>query len=380
MTSRIRLGLVGFGYIGKMHVLGARSAALCLNHPPVDVQYVSLLTTHPEVNKPLAESVGIGTVHSDLEEFLRQDLDGIDICTPNSMHYGTAKAALERDLPVYCEKPLAMDARQASDLADLACKRKVTNQVALTYRFRPSLLRAKAYVESGLIGDVIAVRGHFFHSRYLDRDLPTSWKLQRQLSGGGALTDLGIHALDQMLYLAGQVVSLRAFTKTFIEHRPVSKGAKDRIAVDVDDWALVEMEFEGGATGTLEASRVYSGREGSTVEVFGTKGSLTLSGDDPYWPTLHLFQEGITCRGKSVELDETKREILDLYPPARTTLGPMADSHLASLLRFGLSICRHEISFPGSPDFAAAARCQRIPDAAYRSAAAEGERVRIESE
>ncbi len=377
MAKKVRLGLIGLGYIGKIHMLGARSAPLCLTDPPVDVQYVSLLTTHPEENRAYAESLGFETVHSDLGKFLDQGLDGVDICTPNSMHFPQAKAVLERGIPAYCEKPLAMDAKEAAELAKLATERNVTNQVALTYRFHPSALRAKAYVESGVIGDIIALRGHLFHSSYLDKDRPTSWRLQNALSGGGALADLGIHILDQMLYLAGGVSSLRAFERTFIQDRPVAKGAGDRIGVDVDDWALVEMEFESGATGTLEASRVYSGRDGSSLEVFGTKGSLVTTGGDSGWPTLHLFSGETTFRGKPVELDGVKKEVLSLHPSAKMTVGGMVDSHMTSLLRFGLSISRKEVTYPGAPDFTAALRCQEVLDAAYLSAGQGGERVRI---
>lgn len=377
MAKKIRLGLIGLGYIGKIHLLGARSAPLCLTDPPVDVQYVSLLSTHPEENRAYAESLGFETVHGDLDKFLDQGLDGVDICTPNSMHFPQAKAALERGIPVYCEKPMTMDAKEARALVDLAAASGVANQVALTYRFHPSSLRAKAYVESGVIGDIIAVRGHLFHSSYLDRDRPTSWRLQNSFSGGGALADLGIHILDQMLYLAGDVSSLRAFERTFIQDRPVAKGAGDRIPVDVDDWALVEMEFKSGASGTLEASRVYSGRDGSSLEVFGTKGSLVIAGGDSAWPTLHLSEGETTYRGKRVELDAAKREILSLHPNAKMTVGGMVDAHMTSLLRFGLAISRKETVYPGAPDFAAGLKCQEVLDAAYRSAGRGGERVQI---
>ena len=377
MAKKVRLGLIGLGYIGKIHLLGARSAPLCLDAPPVLAQYVSLLTTHPEQNRTYAESLGFETVHSDLDKFLDQGLDGVDICTPNSMHFSQAKAALERGIPVYCEKPMTMDAKEAKALVDLAGARCVANQVALTYRFHPSSLRAKAYVESGIIGDIIALRGHLFHSSYLDKDRPTSWRLQNSLSGGGALSDLGIHILDQMLYLAGGVSSLRAFTRTFVADRPVRKGSGDRIPVDVDDWALVEMQFASGASGTLEASRVYSGRDGSSIEVFGTKGSLVITGGDSAWPTVHVFSDGTAYRGKPVELDATKREILSLHPNAKMTVGGMVDAHMTSILRFGLSISRKEATYPGAPDFRAALRCQEVLDAAYLSAEQGGERVQV---
>ncbi len=378
MAKEVRLGLIGLGYIGKIHLLGARNAPVCLAHPPVSVRYVSLLTTHPEENRAYAESLGFEKVYKDQAAFLESGIDGVDICTPNAMHFSQARAALERGLPVYCEKPMAMDAGEARAMAGLAAEKGVANQVALTYRFHPSSLRAKAYIEAGVIGDIIAVRGHLFHSSYLDKERPTSWRLQNSLSGGGALADLGIHILDQMMYMAGPVDSLRAFTRTFVADRPASKGAEGRVPVDVDDWGLVEMQFSSGASGTLEASRVYSGRDGSSIEVFGTKGSIVISGSDSAWPTVHVFAEGTATRGKPVELDLSKREIISLHPDSKMTVGRMVDSHMAAVLRFGLAIARKEAGYPGAPDFEAGLRCQEVLDAAYLSARQGGERVKVQ--
>lgn len=379
MTKKIRLGLIGLGYIGRIHVLAAQSSLLCHSELPVEVEYVSLLTTNPEKNEPLARAVGISHVTSDLEAFLDPNhIDAVDICTPNNLHFHQAQAALSRGFPVYLEKPMTVNSEEAGILLELARSRKLANQVALTYRFYPAVIRAKAYIEQGIIGDVISARAHLFHSSYLNPLRPTSWRLQRDKSGGGALADLGVHMMDALLYLVGDVKSIRASVKTVVGERPAASGAPEKVPVDVDDWAMVELEFCSGAVGVLEASRVFSGRDGSFIEVFGTRGSVVVDGNDPDWPTVHVFETGTHSRGLPVTLDPLKKEILSLVPGPKMSVGPMVNSHMASLLRFGLAVQRGEVTYNGAPDFAAGYRCQVLLEAAYDSAESGGTRVNVD--
>jgi len=376
VTKKIRLGLIGLGQIAKVHILGVRNAFICHDNLPVDVQYTSLLTTHPEENAEIARRLGIESIHTDLDRFLDEsEIDGVDIATPHWQHFEQSKAALVRDIAVYCEKPLSMNGEEARELARLVKAHPVPNRVAFTSMFNPGVLRAKAYLESGIIGDVITVRAHTFHSRYLDRDLPTSWRLQNKLSGGGALADLGVHTLNSLMFLVGDVKQLRANARTFVDSRPVKKGSPERMPVDVDDWALVELEFACGASGSVEASRISSGRDGNLIEIFGTKGSITLEGDD--WPRVHVFAQSTSYKGLHVEIEPVKKEIMSLYPPSRVSVGGMAGGQMASILRFGLSIARNEVTYPGAPDFAAGVRSMVVLEAAYESSKRGGANMEI---
>jgi len=367
----VRLGLMGFGYIGKIHMMGARNAPLCLDSEPVRVEYVSILTTHPETAGPLARYYGVKRVYTDIDEFLDDpELMGVDISTPNSLHAPQVYAALKRNLPVYCEKPLGLNYAEARQMALAVKERGVPSLVPIGSRLAPAMLRAKAYIESGLIGDILTARAHLFHSSYLDAERPTSWRLQNSYSGGGAMADLGIHVIDRLRYLVGDVTRVSAKTRTFIADRPTTKGSKERIPVDVDDWGCAQLEFANGASGVVEASRISSGRDGTQVEVFGTKGSITIGEGE--WPTVHLFDVHTDYRGLAVELDPVKRELLSLYPGSKMSMGGMVNMHMVYVLRFGLSVLRNEFTFPGAPDFEEAAAAQEVLEAAYRSSAQGG--------
>ena len=371
MPETVRLGLMGFGYIGKIHMLGARNAPLCLDREVVRVQYVSILTTHPDTAGPLARHVGVKRVYTDMDEFLDDpEIDGVDISTPNSLHAPQVYAALKRNLPVYCEKPLGVNYPEAREMAQAVNERRVPNLVPIGSRMAPATLRAKAYIESGIVGDILTARAHIFHSSYLDNERPTSWRLQNSYSGGGAMADLGIHAIDRLRFLVGDVTRVSARTRTFISDRPAVKGSTERIPVDVDDWGVAQLDFENGASGVVEASRISSGRDGTLVEVFGTKGSVTVS--DGEWPTVHLFDSHTDYRGLPVEMDPVKRELLSLYPGSKMSVGSMVNGHMAMVLRFGLSVARKESTFPGAPDFREAAAAQEVLEAAYRSSAQGG--------
>lgn len=376
MPETVRLGLMGLGYIAKIHMLAAQSAPVCLDKEPVRVKYASLFTTHPGTVGPLASYLGFERVCTDMDEFLDSTgIDGVDICTPNALHEPQASAALKRGLAVYCEKPLGMNVDEARALAQQVKERPVPNMVALNGRFSPSVLRAKSYIESGVIGDVLTARAHLFHSSYLDENRPTSWRLQNSLSGGGSLADLGIHVIDRLRFLVGEVVTVRATTRTFISGRPKSKGSSERVPVDVDDWALVEMDFACGASGVVESSRISSGADGTAVEIFGTRGSIRLGGDE--WPTVHVFATGTEYRGLPVEMDAGRRELLSLYPGSKMSVGSMVNGHMVTLLRYGLAILREESVIPGAPDFEAAAGSQEVLEAAYFSGAHGGQAVEL---
>lgn len=367
MPPEVKLGLIGLGYIGKIHVLGALNGPVCLDSLPVKVDYCSLLTTRPEKTEGLARYLGFRNVYTDLEEFLNSGIDAVDICTPNSLHLEQSRAAILHNLPVYCEKPLGNDLAEAKAMAEMVKEHKLPNQVAFTGRFSPAILRAKAYIENGIIGNILTARAHLFHSSYLDEKRPTSWRLQRRYSGGGAMADLGIHMIDRLRLLLGDVNAVTGTARTYIKERPVAENPRETIPVDVDDWAIANLEFECGAQAVVESSRIASGADGTSLEVFGSKGSIRIPVGENDWPLVHIFEEGTTYRGMKVDLDPVKKEIMSLIPGSKMSVGAMVNGHMASVLRFGLSVARNEVSYPTCPGFQEGAKAQEVLEAIYES-------------
>jgi predicted dehydrogenase len=143
---------------------------------------------------------------------------------------------------VYCEKPLALNGEEARQIAAAAEKQGV--QVGLTFNFRfvPALMRARRLIEEGLLGEVYSFRAEYLHTGYQDPARPMSWRMRRELSGGGALVDLGSHVIDLVRHLLGEFASVRAVMHTYIDRRPAHRGSGESVPVTVDDAAYSSAE------------------------------------------------------------------------------------------------------------------------------------------
>ena len=162
----INAGLIGFGYIGKVHTIAYRDIPLCISRPAVR-QPVCFAPLQLESDRAAMEEAGYQLCTTSPEEFYTRPLDLVDICTPNNLHYEQCRRALEANLAVYCEKPLAMSYAEACALAELAEKAGAITQVAFVMRYLPAIRQMKALVEAGEIGEVFNFRGHMFHGAIL---------------------------------------------------------------------------------------------------------------------------------------------------------------------------------------------------------------------
>ncbi len=372
-----KVGLVGFGFIGKVHAKAYHSIPYCFRNSPVSAQVTAILRPHPDKDRDLLSSFSIPMCTENEETFWQQDFDLIDICSPNSMHYEQAQMAIERKIPIYCEKPLTKDIDNARKLAKSASSAGIPTHTAFTYRYYRGVQIAKDILSSDRLGSINHFRAQFFHSSYLDPERPTSWRLQKAISGGGALTDLGIHFLDMIQYLLGDAAWIQCQTRTFIPTRPTSRGSTERLPVDVDDWALCTLGMENGGIGTLEVSRVSGGDPNrSFIEIYGSRGSLKVDLE----------------QGNQVQLFDAKRnswEILSalpvdisahaynpsLFPPSKQSLGVFMDGHIAAIMD-----CLHRLhEGKSSPaNFNEALKAQELLHSAYTSAAQSGIKIPIQ--
>jgi len=185
---KINYGLAGLGTIAKTHLLGLRNLPL-LNVPVrFTVDLKALYSTHPEENLEIAKSCGFSEVVDSMEKLVHiEELDVVDICTPNFLHCQQASLAAQAGKHIYCEKPLA----------------NIINQVAFVMRFNPAVAAAHAAIKQGVIGRPYAFRGELLHSSYLTAEKTMTWRLEKDKSGGGALADLGIHLIDLVRFLLG---------------------------------------------------------------------------------------------------------------------------------------------------------------------------------
>jgi predicted dehydrogenase len=289
----VRIGLVGSGFMARAHTMAFNNASsVYWPHLPA-IQKVRLADVDEQLAAGAAERWGWRDSTTDWRRITQgDDVDLVDIVTPNDVHAEIAIDAARSGKHVLCEKPLANSAAAAAEMHRAVVEAGVTSQVNFIYRKWPAVMLARQLIERGDIGAVMHFRAHFLQDYALDASLPRGWRMQRSRSGGGSLGDVGSHLVDLARYLVGEeIVRVCARTKTFIGERPPVPGlgeaafrsdgearSEQLLPVDVDDAADVLFDFASGAMGVLQTNWVASGHKiDLCFEVGGEKGSVRFS-------------------------------------------------------------------------------------------------------
>jgi predicted dehydrogenase len=286
--KQLNIGLIGAGFMGKAHSLAY--AAMPMFFWPAPALPVRKLIA--DVNEELAQEAalrfGYQSSTGDWRKVIEDpSIDIVDIAVPNNMHHDMVLAAAQAGKHILCEKPLARNGLEAQAMYEAVKRARVVNMVAFNYRRTPAIGMARKLIEEGQIGKILNFRGTYLQSWSADPDSPRSWRFQKSISGSGALGDIGTHVLDIARYLVGEINAVTSLMRTYIRERPVQQGGLDQLAaagkltnapreaVDVDDEMMTLLKFEGGAVGSLEATRNAYGRHNFlTFEVHGDQGSL----------------------------------------------------------------------------------------------------------
>ena len=280
--QQIGVGIIGTGQIGLANHLPG--LALC---PAAKV--VALCDSDPATLAKAARQVGDAKqVTSSWQEVIRnENVQAVIIATPNDLHPPVAIAAAHAGKHVMCEKPIALNARDAAEMYYTAEKRNVRHMTAFTYRFVPAMRYMKHLVARGDLGEPY----HFRAQRFQDwANRPLGWRQQRIRCGSGELADMLSHRIDYAHHLIGPIARLVADLRNFIPER----GGQ---ASDVDDWVSILCEFSNDSktTGVLESTKLATGRgEGhrgqDTVEINGSEGTIVYSTQKPL--TLQIGKRG----------------------------------------------------------------------------------------
>ncbi|NMB08428.1 MAG: Gfo/Idh/MocA family oxidoreductase [Tissierellia bacterium] len=371
--TQINIGLIGYGYIGQVHTMVYKNLPI-LSPFFKDKYNMSLV-----VSKKLENTKGLGweNLYSTVDEISEEtNLDIVDICTPNFLHCEQGKKFMEKGVNIYCEKPMALNYEDSLKMANLAEDKGLITQVALVYRFMPAVAKAKAIVESGLLGDIISFRGELLHSSYLNPEREMNWRLRKEQSGGGAIVDLGVHVVDTLMFVLGDnnIKTLSARTNTVIRERP-DGDSKELSKVNVDDWGLIILELENESIGTIEVSKVnYNPNSNFHIDIYGTNGYLSISDKDPYNPIFNSFV-GENEREIFKEINENGyvKHINSIYPNGKMSMGPMVDMHAASISNLLYNIIEDKIVYKETPTFSESLISQKIIDLSYKSSSKKGE-------
>ncbi len=268
----LRVGLAGAGGIGvDQHLPGWAKVPFA--------EVAALADPSPDALARAAALVPGARHFEDWRDLVaRDDLDVVDVCTPNALHAVVARAALRAGKHVLCEKPLATSAAEVAELADAARAAGRVLMAAQQLRFDRTAVGLKGLVDSGMLGEVYYARAQWLRRRLLPAR-PTF--TERRLSGGGPAFYIGVHVLDLACWFMGwpEPVSVSAGLGTFLARRPDVAGEWgewDRARFDVEDFAAGFVRFANGAVLTLETSWLAFQPERETVKVqcYGTRGGL----------------------------------------------------------------------------------------------------------
>ena len=283
-TEKIKAGIIGTGNISNCHFNGYKSCG--------DVEVTACCDIDFEKAKRYAAAKGIPNVYPSYDEMLaKEKLDCVSVTTWNAAHHDAAIAALNAGVNVICEKPMAMNAAQAQEMADAARRSGKLLMIGFVRRYGNDAAVVKKFIDAGQLGDI-----YYAKATYLRRNgCPGGWFGDREYSGGGPLIDLGVHVMDLVRYLAGcpKPVSAYGFTFDNLGFNRASGGqswtgsacGRD-FKYTVEDFAGAIVKFDNGLTMSLESSfNLNVKNDVGNIELFGTKSGCRLD------PQVELFSD-----------------------------------------------------------------------------------------
>lgn len=278
MKPIIRLGMVGLGGIAQhAHLPGVERSP--------DLELTAICDIDEVKLQLVGDRYGIDPSRrfTDYRDLIRcEQVDAVDICTPNDVHFEVALAAAKAKKPYACEKPVTMTAEQADTLAACTKENRVPNMICFSYRFKPAARYAKDIIERGLLGRLYHVNATYYQAWGLpEANTPLVWRFIRERTGSGALGDLGCHALDLARFITGlEVRKVVSHAGTFVHERNLEDG-KGTGKVDVDDFFNYLCELDGETSASFLISRFGFGRGNyQRVEIYGSLGSLIYKLDE----------------------------------------------------------------------------------------------------
>ncbi|HEX2926812.1 MAG TPA: Gfo/Idh/MocA family oxidoreductase, partial [Ruminiclostridium sp.] len=272
--KKVKIGIIGAGNISEVHIAGYKALD--------NVELYAVCDINEERARNSAEKNGFKHVFTDYNEMLKMpELDAVSVCTWNSVHAPATIAALKAGKHVICEKPMALNSKEAMEMEKTAKENGKILMIGFVRRFGNDAKVLKDFIEGGMMGEM-----YFAKASYLRRaGCPGGWFSDKKRSGGGPLIDLGVHVIDLVRYLMGKpkVVSVSGTTFSKLGQRNNLKSTKGYVAsdtgdiFDVEDLALATIRFDNGAVLSVEASFSLNLKEDTgSIELFGTKAGAKL--------------------------------------------------------------------------------------------------------
>lgn len=302
MQKKVNVGMIGAGFMGKMHTNAFSRANSFFE---LDHKFCPKVVCTRDADKAngFAERWSWQEAETDWHLLLdRKDIDLIDICVPNHLHCEIAVAALSAGKMVATEKPIAMNSEEGRKMVEAEAKSGKKTMVWFNQRRFPAVTLAKQVVDSGALGRIFHYRATYLQDWTISADAPlggnTFWRLDVEEAGSGVTGDLVAHSLDIAMWLNGPIVELSALTETFIGERKRQNDPDTTAKVEIDDASLCIARFANGSIGTFEATRYACGRKNAqTFEINGEFGSLAFNAETPHELQFYNHKDESKTRG-----------------------------------------------------------------------------------
>ncbi len=337
----LRVGVVGTGFGALVHVPAFKSI------PGVEV--IALCGIDNDRVHEIAEQHQIPyTFHDYGEMLLSGKIDAVTVAAPPDMHHAMAVAACEADIHILCEKPLATSAAEARDIEQMVRDSGICHGVAFHRRYEPARKRMKQLVEQGFIGDLHSVSVIVYRSTLRSGPArPDRWTAHQD-RGGGVLSMIASHYVDQLRWWFGEIHATSGLTHTAVKEQ-LASGFGDGPVVDADDNTAFIMRFASGAIGSVSISYTAAADVGEEIVVSGGDGMLAIQEPD---------QIVGARRGDSVRSVMSKED-------RRPASGPRAVDPFRDLASDWVRAIRSGSEF--TPSFEDGARVQEVLDAVTQS-------------
>jgi predicted dehydrogenase len=370
MKKPLNIGLVGYGFMGRTH-----SNAYKRVNDFFDLEYRPVLKSvcgrDEEKAKAFADNWQYESVETDWQRLIdREDIDAIDICTPNNTHAEIAIAAAKAGKMILCEKPLSMNVQEGEQMVEAVEQANVANTVWYNYRRVPAVTLAKQLVDDGRLGKIFHYRAQFLQDWTIDANLPQGgaalWRLDVDAAGSGVTGDLLAHCIDTAIWLNGSIRDVTAMTETFVTERMHNLTGKVE-KVGIDDACAFLCHFNNGSLGLFESTRYARGHKALyTFEINGEHGSIRWDLHDLH--RLEYFDhrdESIVRGWHAVHVTDGDMPYMDKWWVPGLQIGyEHTFVHQVADVLEDLTSGR-----PTSPTFREALETQRVCDSVLKSAA-----------
>lgn len=318
MAKQLRIGMIGYGFMGRAHSNGYNRVKDFF-----DLEYLPVLQAvaarDADKAKAFADRWGYKRVETDWRKLVAaDDIDAVDICTPNNLHAEIAIEAAKHGKAILCEKPLSMDAAEGERMCEAVEKAGVPNIVWYNYRRIPAVTFAKQIIDSGALGRVFHYRAEFLQDWTINADLPQGgaalWRLDAAAAGSGVTGDLLAHCIDTALWLNGGMSDVTAMTETFVKERMHQLTGKVE-KVGIDDACSFLCHFKNGSLGLFESTRYARGHKALyTFEINGENMSLKWDLHDLHRLQVFDYKDAGSMRGwKSIHVTDSDHPYMDKW-------------------------------------------------------------------